>query len=131
MKTFKILLSASMLLFASIAFGQSEKNVSVMKEGTKLTDSDIAFLTMVSGGSPDANRGAANQEVTISNVKYSVGKTLSKSEATSLNKAVKEFQKKYRAPEGGTRGAGWCYYWYYYCDGWGYCWWYKYWYICY
>ena len=48
---------------------------------------------------------------------------------TDADIAIMDFQKDYKAPDA-SRGAGMCYYWYYYCDGWGYCYWYKYWYYC-
>ncbi len=129
MKRIKMLLSASLLLMCSVAFGQAEKTVSALQAGTKLTDSDIGFLSMVAGASIDANRGAGEREATIGNVSYKAGHTLSSAEAKSLDKAVKNFQKTYKAPDA-SRGAGLCYYWYYYCDGYGYCYWYKYWYYC-
>ena len=129
MKRIKLLFSATMLLMASVAFGQAEKNVSAFKEGTTLTDSDIGFLSLVSSAALDVSRGASDRTATISGVTYRAGQVLTSANAKSINKAVKVFRKNYKAPEG-SRGAGLCYYWYYYCDGWGYCWWYKYWYYC-
>lgn len=127
MKKIKLLFSASLLLIASVVFGQTEKTVSAMKAGTTLTDSDIGFLSMVAGASLDANRGGERQ-ATINNVDYKAGQTLTAAEAKSLGKAIKAFQKTYKAPDASR--AGLCYYWYYYCDGYGYCYWYKYWYYC-
>jgi len=129
MKRIKILLSATLLLMASVVFGQTEKTVSKFQEGTVLTDGDIGFLCLVSSAVIEASRGSAVREATISGVTYKVGQTLTAKDAKSITKAVKAFQKNYKAPEG-SRGAGLCYYWYYYCDGWGYCYWYKYWYYC-
>ena len=129
MKRIKILLSASLLLMASVVFGQSEKTVSSMKEGTSLTDSDIGFLSMVSNASLDASRGAGSRMATVNKVSYKAGQVLTKADAKSINTAFQAFQKTYKAPAA-SRGAGYCYYWYYYCNGYGYCWWYKYWYYC-
>jgi hypothetical protein len=129
MKRIKILLSATLLLMASVVFGQTEKTVSKFVEGTVLTDGDIGFLSLVSSAVIEASRGSAVREATINGVTYKVGQTLTAKDAKSITKAVKAFQKNYKAPEG-SRGAGLCYYWYYYCDGWGYCYWYKYWYYC-
>src|SRR5687767_8600769 len=116
MKRIKVLLSASLLLVACVMFAQTEKTVSQIKSGTVLTDADIGFLSLVTNANVDAkNRGT--QEVTVSNVKYKAGSTLTASQAKSINTAIKNFQKgKYKAPDG-TRGDGLCYYWYYYCDG--------------
>jgi len=84
---------------------------------------------MVANASLDVSRGAGSREATINGVSYKAGHSLTSSEAKSLKKAIKSFQKSYKAPDG-SRGAGLCYYWYYYCDGYGYCYWYKYWYYC-
>lgn len=125
----KILFTATFLLLATVMFGQAEKNVSPIKAGTKLTDSDIGFLSMVAKTDLNATRGAATRSATINNVSYSAGKTLSAADAKSINTAIKSFQKGYKAPTG-SRGAGICYYWYYYCDGYGYCYYYKVYYYC-
>ena len=129
MKRIKLLLSFSMLLTASVVFGQAEKTVSAMKEGTSLTDADIGFLSMVSNASLDASRGAAEHMATINKVSYKAGQTLTKADAKSISAAFEAFQKTYKTPDA-SRGAGYCWYWYYYCNGYGYCWWYKYWYYC-
>ena len=117
-----------MLLMASVVFGQAEKTVSAMQAGTNLKDADIGFLSMVSGADLSASRGSGAPEATVNNVTYKAGQTLTSADAKSIAKAIKAFQKKYKAPEASR--AGLCYYWYYYCDGWGYCYWYKYWYYC-
>ena len=120
-------LSAFLLLLASVAFGQAEKTVSTMVAGTKLTDTDIGFLSMVSNANLEAgNRGAPS--ATISGVTYTVGHVLTAPQAKSISKAIKTWSKSYKAPE--KSRAGLCYYWYYYCDYYGYCYWYKYWYYC-
>lgn len=129
MKRIKLLLSVVLLFTAPVVFSQAEKTVSVMSTGTKLTDADIGFLSLVSNANLEASRGAATRSVTIGGVSYSAGHTLTAAQARSLNKAIKTFQKTYKAPEA-SRGAGLCYYWYYYCDGYGYCYYYKYWYYC-
>lgn len=129
MKRIKMLLSASLLLIGSVVFGQAEKTVSAMAAGTTLTDSDIGFLSLVSGASLDASRGSGAREATVSGMTYKAGQTLTDKDAKSLSKTIKSFQKTYKAPDA-SRAAGLCYYWYYYCDGWGYCYWYKYWYYC-
>jgi hypothetical protein len=128
MKKIKVFLSVSLLLLASVVFAQAEKTVSAMQAGINLTDADIGFLSMVSGADLSANRGSGTPEATVNNVTYKVGQTLTNTDAKSIAKAIKAFQKKYKAPEASR--AGLCYYWYYYCDGWGYCYWYKYWYYC-
>lgn len=129
MKKIKMLFTASCLLLASVTFGQAEKTVSLIKAGTKLTDSDIGFLSMVAKTDLSANRGATTRSATINNVSYSAGKTLSADDAKSINTAIKTFQKGYKTPTA-ARGAGICYYWYYYCDGYGYCTYYKVYYYC-
>lgn len=128
MAKIRILLSASLLLVASVLFAQTEKTVSPIKEGTKLTDADIGFLSMVANADLSASRGNSAPSVSIGDVTYSAGTTLSAANAKALNKAIKDFQKTYKAPEASR--AGLCYYWYYYCDIYGYCYWYKYWYYC-
>jgi len=128
MNKIKILLSVFMLLLASVVFGQTEKTVSTMKAGTILTDADIGFLSMVANANLDAaNRGV--RSATISGVTYTVGQTLTSANAKSISKAIKTWSKSYKTPDK-SRGAGYCYYWYYYCDYWGYCYYYKYWYYC-
>ena len=129
MKKIKILFTASFLLVASVMFAQGEKNVSAMKAGTKLTDADIGFLSMVAKTELSKSRGAATHSATINKVSYTAGKTLSAAEATSINAAIKGFQKGYKAPSA-SRGSDLCYYWYYYCDAYGYCYYYKYYYYC-
>jgi hypothetical protein len=129
MKKMKILFTASLLLLASVMFGQAEKTVSPIKAGTKLTDADIGFLSVVAKTDLSANRGTAARSATINNVSYSAGTTLSAADAKSINTAIKTFQKGYKAPTG-SRGAGICYYWYYYCDAYGYCTYYKVYYYC-
>jgi len=128
MKKIKLLLSVSLLLMASVVFGQAEKTVSVIKAGTVLTDADIGFLSVVSNADLSANRGAATRTATINKVSYTAGKTLTVAQAASINKAIKTFQKTYKAPDASRSGL--CYYWYYYCDGSGYCYYYKVWYYC-
>jgi len=128
MNKIKMLLLGSMLVVTGFAFGQAEKTVSPIKAGTSLTDADIGFLSMVSNADLSGNRGGGPATATISNVKYNSGQTLSSADAKSINKAIKSFQKNYTAPDASR--AGLCYYWYYYCDGYGYCYWYKYWYYC-
>ena len=128
MNKIKILLSASMLLLASVVFGQEEKTVSTMKAGTVLTDADIGFLSMVASANLEANRGASVRSATVGGVTYTVGHKLTSTEAKSISKAIKTWSKSYKAPE--KSRAGLCYYWYYYCDWYGYCYWYKYWYYC-
>jgi hypothetical protein len=129
MKKMKILFTASFLLIASVMFGQAEKNVSPIKAGTKLTDADIGFLSMVAKTDLKATRGAATRSATINKVSYTAGKTLSAADAVSINVAIKGFQKGYKAPDA-SRSADLCFYWYYYCDAYGYCYYYKYYYYC-
>lgn len=128
MKRIKILLSASLLLMASVVLGQTEKNVSAMKAGITLTDGDIGFLSMVSNADLAANRGAGPQTAILNNVTFTSGQVLTAANASLINKSIKSFQKNYKAPAASR--AGLCYYWYYYCDGYGYCYYYKYWYYC-
>lgn len=129
MKKIKILLTASFLLIASVMFGQTEKTVSPIKAGTTLTDSDIGFLSMVANTDLSANRGASTRAASINGVSYSAGTTLSAANAKSIKRAIKTFQKGYTPPTA-SRGADLCYYWYYYCDGYGYCYYYKVYYYC-
>jgi len=129
MKKVKLLFSAAFLLMASVVFGQKEVTVSSMAAGTTLSDGDIGFLSLVSNASVDASRGNGAKEATVAGTKYKPGQVLTAAQAKSLNKAIKAFQKAYKAPDA-SRGAGLCYYWYYYCDYYGYCYWYKYWYYC-
>ena len=129
MKRIKLLLSFTLVLMASVAFGQAEKTISSMSAGTKLSGDDIGFLSMVSNADLSASRGAADRSATVGSKTYKAGQTLTAADAKEINKAIKAFQKAYKAPSA-SRGAGLCYYWYYYCDGYGYCYWYKYWYYC-
>ena len=129
MKRIKILFSFSLLLMASIAFGQAEKNVSALNAGTTLSADDIGFLSMVTNADLTASRGAGAPTATLAGSTYKAGDVLDAKQAKSIQKAIKAFQKTYKAPTA-SRGAGLCYYWYYYCDGYGYCYWYKYWYYC-
>ena len=129
MKKIKLMLAAAFLFSMSAAFGQAEKTISSMKEGAKLTDADIGFLSMVSNADLSASRGSSKKEATIKGVSYTAGKTLSNADAKAITGAIMDFQKDYKAPDA-SRGAGMCYYWYYYCDGWGSCYWYKYWSYC-
>ncbi|MEO6612114.1 MAG: hypothetical protein ABIT05_02830 [Chitinophagaceae bacterium] len=127
MNKIKLFLSASLLLCASVVFGQAEKTVSTMVAGTVLTDADIGFLSMVANANLESgNRGAPSAKV--GGVTYTVGHKLTATEAKSISKAIKTWSKSYKAPAASR--AGLCYYWYYYCDYYGYCYWYKYWYYC-
>jgi hypothetical protein len=74
--------------------------------------------------------GNTSREVTINKVTYKSGQLLTAADARSLNEAISNFQKNYKAPAASRGQAGLCYYWYYYCDYYGYCYWYKYWYYC-
>ncbi|MFZ9387801.1 MAG: hypothetical protein ACO25B_07955 [Chitinophagaceae bacterium] len=129
MKRIKLLFSISLMLMASLAFGQKEANVSSMSAGTSLSSDDIGFLSMVSNADISASRGGGDRTATVGGKTYKAGQTLTAADAKLINKAIKAFQKSYKAPSA-SRGAGLCYYWYYYCDGYGYCYWYKYWYYC-
>ncbi len=121
-------LTAALMVAASAVFGQSEKSISLIKEGSKLTDADIGFLSMVANAKVEP--GKKTGEVTINKVTYKAGYVLTKADAKSLNDAISAFQKTYKAPAASRGTAGLCYYWYYYCDYYGYCYWYKYWYYC-
>lgn len=125
----KWLFSLALLLFVTASFGQKEVTVSTFKEGTVLTADDIGFLSMVAQANLSKSRGNEEPTATIAGTTYKKGDVLTSQQAKSISKAVKQYQKVYKAPAD-SRGAGLCYYWYYYCDGWGYCYWYKYWYYC-
>lgn len=125
----KWLFSLALFLFATASFGQKEVTVSTFKEGTVLTADDIGFLSMVAQANLSKSRGSEEPTVTLAGHTYKKGDVLTSQQAKSINKAVKQYQKVYKAPAD-SRGAGLCYYWYYYCDAWGYCYWYKYWYYC-
>ena len=129
MKKIRNLLFLPLLLLTAVVFGQTEKNISAMKAGTKLTDADIGFLTMVSNVTVEPSRGAAVHEATVGGTTYKAGQTLTAADGKALGKAIEAFQKTYKAPTA-SRGAGMCYYWYYYCNAYGYCYYYKYWYYC-
>jgi hypothetical protein len=129
MKRIKLLFSMSLLLLASVSFGQTEKTISSFNAGTTLTADDIGFLSMVANADLSVSRGSEAPSATIGGVTYKAGHVLTTPQSKSIQKAVKAFQKTYKAPSA-SRGAGLCYYWYYYCDAWGYCYWYKYWYYC-
>ena len=128
MQKIKLLFTLICMVAASVVFGQSEKNVSLIKEGSKLTDADIGFLSMVANEKVEA--GMKDRQATIKGVTYKAGHVLSKTEAQSINEAITAFQKTYKAPSKSRGTTGLCYYWYYYCDGYGYCYWYKYYYYC-
>ena len=129
MNKIKILLFLPLLLLTAVSFGQAEKTISAMKAGTKLTDADVGFLTMVSKATVEATRGAADRSATINGMTYKSGQTLTAADSKALSSAIAAFQKTYKAPSA-SRGAGMCYYWYYYCNAYGYCYYYKYWYYC-
>jgi hypothetical protein len=116
------------MVLMSSAFGQAEKNVSLIKAGSKLTDADIGFLSMVANEKVEA--GKASRQATIAGVTYKKDMVLTADQAKSINEAITAFQKTYKAPAKSRGTTGLCYYWYYYCDGYGYCYWYKYYYYC-
>ena len=136
MNKIKGLLFFAMLFLGTAASGQSnEKTVSKFAKGTVLTEADLGFLSMVSNATLAASRGAAKMEATIAGKTYHTGQTLSKNDATAIIKAITDFRKtnpgeKTPVKTTETARGGLCWYWYYYCDGYGYCWWYKYWYYC-
>lgn len=128
MNKIKSLFLCSMLVVTTLAFGQTEKKVSPIKAGSTLTDADIGFLSMVSNSDLSGSRGAGAPSATVNNVTYKSGQTLSSTDAKQINKAIKTFQKGYKAPDASRSGLCWC--WYYYCDYYGYCYWYKYYCYC-
>ncbi len=128
MQKIKLFFAAAMLLSASVVFGQAEKNVSLIKAGSKLSDADIGFLSMV--GNAKVVAGTKDRTVTINKVTYKVGTVLTDADAKALNGAISAFQKTYKTPPKSRGTTGLCYYWYYYCDGYGYCYYYKYYYYC-
>ena len=128
MNKIKSLFLCSMLVVTTLAFGQTEKKVSAIKAGSTLTDADIGFLSMVSNSDLGASRGAGTPSATVNTVTYKSGQTLSAADAKQINKAIKTFQKGYKAPDASRSGLCWC--WYYYCDYYGYCYWYKYYCYC-
>ena len=136
MNKMKGLFFFAMLTLSAVAFGQSnEKTVSKIVKGTVLTDTDLGFLSMVSNATLAASRGGATIQVTIGGKAYKIRQKLSSADAIAITKAIKEFRKTSPGEKNPARGTetsrgGLCYYWYYYCDGYGYCWWYKYWYYC-
>ena len=82
------MLTAALLLSMSVAFSQSEKTISSMKEGAVLTDADIGFLSMVSNADLSASRGSSKKEATIKGVSYTAGKALSNADAKSITTAI-------------------------------------------
>lgn len=123
----KTLLATALLLMGSLAFAQTEKVVSPMKEGTKLNADDIGFLHMVAKKEVNASRGDADRSVVINGLTFKEGQTLSATDAVTIGRAVSMFQADYKTPEA-SRGL--CWYWYWYCDYYGYCRWFKYYYYC-
>jgi hypothetical protein len=123
----KTLLATALLLMGSLAFAQTEKTISPIKEGTKLNSDDIGFLHMVAQKEIDATRGNSERSVSINGVAYKAGQTLTASDAASIGRAISLFQANYTTP---SSNRGLCWYWYYYCDYYGYCYWYKYYYDC-
>jgi hypothetical protein len=128
MRKIKLLFTVALMVMVSSAFGQAEKNVSLIKAGSKLTDADIGFLSMVANEKVEA--GMTARQATISGVVYKKDMVLTADQAKSINGAITAFQKTYKAPAKSRGANGLCYYWYYYCDGYGYCYWYKYYYYC-
>lgn len=136
MNKFKILFLAA-ILTTTVTFGQNdnEKKVSKIEKGTVLTEADLGFLSMVTNAELANNRSAAKIEATVGDKTYTVGQTLTKADAKAINTAIKDFQKTNPGEKNPTRTTesargGLCYYWYWYCDGYGNCYWYKYWYYC-
>ncbi len=126
-----------LMLTATVAYGQNdnEKKVTKIEKGAVLTDADLGFLSMVTNAELAGNRSAAKIEATVDGKTYTVGQTLTKADAKAINNAIKEYQKANPGEKNPTRNTesargGLCYYWYWYCDGYGNCWWYKYWYYC-
>ena len=128
MQKIKILFTAALMVAASVVFGQAEKSVSLIKAGSTLTDADVGFLSMVSNAKVEP--GTKDRSVTINKVTYKKGSVLTAADAKSLNDAISAFQKTYKAPAASRGTAGLCYYWYYYCNVYGYCYYYKYYYYC-
>ncbi|MEO7046187.1 MAG: hypothetical protein ABI091_12830 [Ferruginibacter sp.] len=137
MKKIKFLI----LLLALTATGSyaqeiSSQKVSQFKEGTQLSQPDVAFLSMVSNVKVATTRGAVNKSaVKVKGTEFTVGQTLSKEDATKINSAVKAFTKTHKGvkkttPLAKSRGDI-CWQWYYYCDAYGHCYYYKYYYYCY
>ena len=112
------------------------KKVSQFKEGTELSQADVAFLSMVSNVKVGTSRGAVNKNaVKVKTTEFTVGQTLSKEDAVKINSAVKAFTKTHKGvkkttPLPKSRGDG-CWAWYQWCDYNGYCYWYEYYYYCY
>lgn len=139
MKKIKFLI----LFFAITATGAyaqeiTSQNVSKFKEGTQLSQPDIAFLSMVSNAKVATTRGAVNKNaVKVKTTEFTVGQTLSKEDAVKINSAVKAFTKtnkgvKKTTPLAKSRGdSPLCCQWYYYCDYYGNCRYYKYCWYCY
>jgi hypothetical protein len=124
----KKLFAAAMLLMGSLAFAQTEKTISPMKEGTKLNADDIGFLQMVANVDVSKSRGSGEPSVTLNGATYKAGKTLTASDAASIGRAIKLFQANYNTPV--ENRSDLCVCWYYYCDYYGYCYWYKYYCAC-
>ena len=112
MQKLKLFFCAAFLVAASSVFGQAEKSVSLIKVGSKLTDADIGFLSMVANEKVEA--GKTSRQATIKGVTYKAGMSLSATDAKNLNEAISAFQKAYKAPAKSRGTAGLCYYWYYY-----------------
>jgi hypothetical protein len=125
----------TMLIFSFANSQDNVKKVSSFKEGTTLTEADLGFLSMVSNQKVEAkSRGTAS--VTLKGKKFTANQTLTKDDASKINSAIGGYTKSHKGSK--TAGAlpeargtnGLCWYWYYYCDGYGNCWYYKYYYYC-
>ena len=127
------------LLFAlplSLLAQNNQRTISKMQAGTKLNKDDIGFLHMVSKAQLPTSRGDMKIEASLAGKKYTEGYTLTQEDATSINGAIDAFQKdnkgtkKPKKSTAESRGAGLCYYDYYWCNAYGYCRWYRHWYYC-
>jgi hypothetical protein len=151
MTRLKFLFIFLMIIGATAVFAQgTERKVSKIEAGTVLTKDHVGFLTLVSGIKVSKTNPDEITSVKVAGKKYTVGQSLSQSDADNLNAAITDYSKsnagisspsedknttppttaKTRALKKDKNGLTYClccFYWYQSpYDGL----WYKYWYWC-
>ena len=89
------MLGIVVMLFATTTFAQkgaNVKTVSKFKEGTVLTQADVAFLNLVSNKKVESMRGAEDKSsATVGKTTFTVDQTLTADDAKVANSSVTKF----------------------------------------
>jgi hypothetical protein len=90
MNTIKKICTVGLFFFIALSLSATDyqiKRVSEIKEGAKLTSTDIAFFNLVTAGKPDSKQVAIAKNI------YSEGQQLSKDDAKFINAAIARYAK--------------------------------------